>query len=131
MAKDENLPRYFVKVVRDGAKSGYRRGKVCEICDSEEEVHFHHFNTLSVLINKWVEERGLVFKDFDDALVWRQKFIEEHQTELYEEAATLCKEHHQRLHSVYGKNPALGTAKKQARWVQRMKEKHGKLEILG
>jgi len=130
MAKDENLPRYFIKIVRDGAKNSYNRSESCEICGTTQEVQFHHFNTLSVLINEWVEKRGLVFTSLDDAIEWRQKFIDEHKVELYEEAATLCKEHHQRLHAVYGRNPSLGTAKKQARWVQRMKEKHGKLEIL-
>jgi hypothetical protein len=131
MAKDENLPRYFIKICRDGAKSKYDKGSFCEICGTTEELHFHHFNTLSILINKWVEQRGLVFENFEHAVEWRDKFIAEHQKELYEDAATLCKEHHQKLHSLYGKNPILATAPKQARWVQKMKEKHGKkLEIL-
>ena len=130
MAKDENLPRYFIKVVRDGAKSRYQKGTECEICGSPDEIHFHHFHTLSILINKWVAEKGLVFESFEHAVEWRNKFIEEHQKELYDDAATLCNDHHERLHKLYGKNPALGTAAKQARWVQRMKEKHGKLEIL-
>ena len=51
--------------------------------------------------------------------------IEEFINEIYNEAATLCKAHHQRLHSIYGKRPKLVTALKQKRWVDKQREKHG------
>jgi hypothetical protein len=38
---------------------------------------------------------------------------------------TLCHTHHLKLHSIYGKDPSLGTAKKQMRWVEIQREKHG------
>ena len=55
----------------------------------------------------------------------RDDFIEEHHAELYEHTVTLCHTHHLQLHSIYGKDPGLGTAKKQARWVQIQREKYG------
>ena len=56
---------------------------------------------------------------------WREEFIDEHDAELYEYTATLCHKHHLQLHSIYGKDPLLSTAKKQERWVKIQREKHG------
>lgn len=119
------LKRYFIKYVRDGAKSKYPKGTECRICGVTEDLDFHHFSTLSVLANKWVKDRGLNIKTADDAMKWRDVFIEEHPYELYDDAVTLCKTHHEKLHSIYGGNPRLVTAKKQARWVERQREKNG------
>ena len=58
-------------------------------------------------------------------ILQRVEFIAEHRTELYDEAVTLCHEHHMRLHSIYGKRPKLVTAKKQIRWVGIQRDKHG------
>jgi hypothetical protein len=55
----------------------------------------------------------------------RDTFIEQHLLELYEEAVTLCHNHHLRLHSIYGKRPQLHTAQKQKRWVIKQREKYG------
>ena len=48
----------------------------------------------------------------------REDFILQYKNEIYNEAATLCKAHHLRLHSIYGKRPKLVTAPKQRRWVK-------------
>lgn len=119
------LKRYMVKYVRDGAKAAYEKGTECRICGSTEQLDFHHFSTISVLVNKWQKKRGLKIETAEEALKWRDVFIEEHQRELYEDAVTLCHEHHLKLHSIYGKNPGLHTAKKQARWVEIQREKNG------
>ena len=55
----------------------------------------------------------------------RDDFILEHTKELYDDAVTLCHDHHLRLHSIYGKRPKLFTAPKQSRWVERQREKYG------
>lgn len=124
-----DLKRYPVKYLRDYCKSKYIKGTECEICGTTENLHFHHFYTISVLVNKWFETHPMVTTR-DEVFAWREEFESQHPVELYDEAVTLCKTHHEQLHKVYGKNPELTTAKKQARWVQRMKEKHGKLEVL-
>ena len=45
-------------------------------------------------------------------------FIEEHKTEVYESAVTLCHMHHLKLHNIYSKRPKLVTAEKQRNWVE-------------
>lgn len=127
---DSELKRYPTKYLRDYCKSKYNKGTECEICGNIEELHFHHFHTISILVNTWFEKHQDRPSTEEEVFAWREKFEREHQTELYDDAATLCKEHHEKLHKIYGKNPALATAKKQARWVQKMKDKYGKMEIL-
>ena len=119
------LKRDFTKVVRDGAKSLYNKGCECEICGVTEPLEFHHYKTLSILVNKWVAKNKLSIDTLEDAQEHRDVFIEEYLEELYDLTVTLCKEHHAALHKVYGKNPTLGTSKKQARWVKKQREKHG------
>jgi len=119
MTKLKRLP---TKYVRDRAKSAYNKGTECFVCTTAEELEFHHFYTVSILLNTWIRKNRL---DPENILDFRDRFIEEHKTELYDETVTLCKNHHASLHMVYGKNPALGTAPKQKKWVEIQKEKHG------
>ena len=119
------LKRDLVKYVRDKAKSQYKKGTECYICGSTENLDFHHFNGLTELLESWLKEKKIQVKEEDDILNLREQFIAEHRTELYDEAVTLCHEHHLRLHSIYGKRPKLVTAKKQIRWVGIQRDKHG------
>ena len=119
------LKRDLVKYVRDKAKSQYKKGTECHICGSTENLDFHHFNGLTELLESWLKEKKIQVKEEDDILNLREQFIAEHRTELYDEAVTLCHEHHLRLHSIYGKRPKLVTAKKQMRWVGIQRDKHG------
>ena len=114
------LKRDLPKYIRDKAKSKYNKGTECQICGTTDELDFHHHYTLSLLIHRWVK---LNRRKPEDVLEWREQFIEEHYKELYEYVTTLCHSHHLRLHEVYGKNPNLGTAKKQMRWVQIQRDK--------
>ena len=61
----------------------------------------------------------------EEVLEFRDEFIQEHTAELYEHTVTLCHEHHLKLHSIYGKDPSLATAKKQEKWVEIQRSKHG------
>lgn len=117
-----DLKRYAIKYVRDRAKSKYQKDTKCYICRETEELDFHHFHTLSLLFNRWLIKNRL---DSNDVLEFRDRFIKEHDAELYEHAVTLCHTHHMKLHSIYGKNPDLGTWKKQKRWVTIQREKYG------
>ena len=116
------LKRDIVKYVRDKAKSKYKKGSSCEICGATEQLDFHHFYSLTPLLNQWMK-KNKHNPEYIQAL--REDFIEEHYAELYDHTATLCHTHHLQLHSIYGKDPALGTAKKQMRWVEIQREKHG------
>lgn len=116
------LKRDIVKYVRDKAKSRYEKGSECHICGSTEHLDFHHFYSLTGLLNKWLKDNNLN-PQYIQAL--REDFIDEHEDELYVHTVTLCNMHHKQLHSIYGKEPSLATAKKQARWVKIQREKHG------
>ena len=114
------MKRDVVKYIRDRAKSQYKKGSECYICGSKEKLDFHHYYTLTVLLNQWMLKNRL---KPEDVLEWRDTFIEQHRPELYDHAVTLCHLHHLQLHKVYGKNPNLGTAKKQMRWVEIQRNK--------
>jgi len=116
------LKRDPVKYIRDKAKARYEKGTECEICGEVTDLDFHHFHGLSLLYHRWSAKHNL---NEDDVVEHRDRFIAEHQEELYVHTATLCHAHHLKLHSIYGKNPGLGTAPKQKRWVGIQKDKYG------
>lgn len=118
----EGLAREITKYVRDKAKSKYDKGTECYICGGTDKLDFHHYNSLSPLLHKWVKNKML---SPEDVLDFREQFIEEHHYELYLHAVTLCHGHHLQLHSIYGKDPALFTAKKQEKWVEIQRTKNG------
>jgi len=125
MTELKSSNRLTVKWVRDRAKARYKKDIKCYICGETESLDFHHHFTLTPLLRRWMLKNGM--KD-TDVLVWRDKFIAEHEYELYEATITLCHTNHLNLHKVYGKTPGLGTAKKQIRWAGIQKEKFkGKL----
>jgi hypothetical protein len=119
------LKRDLVKYVRDKAKSKYQKGSECFICGSTENLDFHHFYGLTELLETWLRKNKISITSEEDILSLRERFIEEHLEEVYEQAVTICHEHHLQLHSIYGKRPQLVTAKKQQRWVQIQRDKHG------
>ena len=120
-----NLKRDLVKYVRDRAKSKYDKGTECRICESTENLDFHLFYGLTELLEKWLRENKLNIDSAEEIMEVRDTFIQQHLVELYEEAVTLCHNHHLRLHSIYGKRPKLHTAQKQKRWVAKQREKYG------
>ena len=124
----KKLKRDPVKYIRDRAKSKYEKGTECHICGADTEIDFHHFYTLAALLREWLKqktkERPEHYTD-EYIVIWRDEFIEDKWAELYQHTATLCHKHHLELHRLYGRNPALVTAKKQMRWVEIQREKHG------
>ena len=124
----KKLKRDPVKYIRDRAKSRYEKQSECYICGTKNELDFHHFYSLAPLLTQWLKEkkkeRPLHYTD-EYIIVWRDEFIEECHQELYKDTVTICHKHHLQLHSLYGRNPGLGTAKKQMRWVELQREKHG------
>ena len=120
------LTRDAVKFIRDGAKSRYNKGSECEICGSTENLDFHHYYSLAQLLDRWCTKNGITLNTDEEVLAIRERFIAEHEYELFEATVTLCHYHHHNcLHKIYAKSPGLGTAKKQMNWVRIQKEKHG------
>ena len=120
-----NLKRDLVKYVRDKAKSGYKKETQCYICGETERLEFHHFYGMTELLETWLKSKKITITSADEIMNLREIFIKEYTNEIYHEAATLCKAHHQRLHSIYGKRPKLVTALKQKRWVKIQRGKNG------
>tara|TARA_Y100000389_G_C17354840_1_gene460474 strand:+ start:684 stop:1067 length:384 start_codon:yes stop_codon:yes gene_type:complete len=124
----KKLKRDPVKYIRDRAKSKYKKDNECYICGQTSQLDFHHFYTLSPLLAKWlkvkVQERPSHYTH-EYITIWRDEFIEDNWAELYDDTVTICHTHHLELHSIYGRNPGLGTAQKQMRWVELQREKHG------
>ena len=118
------LNRDLVKYVRDKAKSQYHKADTCAICGSNEKLDFHHYNSMSEMLDKWLARNKHNPRTPEEIMAIRDEFIAEHHTEVYEATVTLCHPHHQKLHGVYGKRPSLATANKQPNWVEKQRIKH-------
>ena len=117
--------RDLVKYVRDKAKSQYKKGNECYICGNTDNLDFHHFYGLTELLDTWLRKNNITIEIEQDILDVREQFISENYEKVYNKTATLCHQHHLRLHSIYGKRPKLITAEKQAKWVEKQREKYG------
>lgn len=115
--------RIPVKWVRDRAKSAYEKKDACHICGTHDDLELHHTHSITILLENWVAEKGYDISTDEAILAVRDEFIDEHRREIYQEVYTLCNKHHVMLHGVYGKKPPLATAEKQARWIQKQKDK--------
>lgn len=115
--------RSVIKWVRDLAKSHYKKDTKCAICGVEHDLEFHHYYTVSLVINDYVRLNGLAVDTTEDILEMRDKFLQDHWREMVEEAVTLCADHHKLLHKLYGKEPPLNSASKQKSWVEKQHDK--------
>lgn len=115
--------RVMVKWCRDFIKSRYPKGDKCEICDASENLDFHHYSTFSLLVERYVREKGLKTDTDEDVCSWRADFCSDHEYELLDDTVTLCNEHHKRLHKIYTKQPPLSTCTKQSQWVEKQRSK--------
>jgi hypothetical protein len=120
------LKRDRVKYIRDRAKSAYVKDTECFICGDTEKLDFHHFNSVTELLERWIKQKNLTINSAEDMMDMRDEFIEFHHKEIYDDTVTLCHRHHLKLHSIYGKRPTLATAQKQERWVDKRREKEYK-----
>ena len=119
-----DLKRDPIKYVRDKAKSAYAKEGHCHVCGDTNNLDFHHYYSLTPLFNKWCKKNKISVKTEDDILAVRDRFIAEHHEEIYIQAITICNSLHEKLHSIYGKDPPLATAKKQMNWIAKQKEKN-------
>jgi hypothetical protein len=127
MASNTNK-RVGIKWIRDGAKSAYVKLPNCYICDTAADLELHHTHGLTNLFEKWAREKNYSIDTDEEVLAVREEFIDTHHKELYVDVFTLCTKHHQLLHKVYGKSPALITASKQGTWIENQKRKLNGME---
>lgn len=132
MAKNTNTKaRDPVKWIRDKAKALYQKGTECAICGSTEDLEFHHYHSLTNLLESWAKKKGYDLSNDEKVIEIRDEFIAEHHSELYEAATTLCNKHHLALHSIYGPKPLHTTATKQASWVEKQRVKFNERNSIG
>ena len=125
---EQKLKRDKIKYIRDRAKSQYPKGTECRICGDTENLDFHHYYSMTEMLEKWLKAKRKEDSEFyadENIEAWRDEFIEEHYEKVFDLTVTLCHKHHVQLHGIYGKRPALATSPKQIRWVERQREKHG------
>jgi hypothetical protein len=118
-----SLKRIPIKYVRDRAKGRYVKDSTCYVCGVGGSLDFHHLFTVDVLFDNWLKKNKISIKSAEDIIEVRDEFIESHTYEMFEYARTLCKGCHKRLHVVYGQRPALSTAEKQERWLDKQRDK--------
>lgn len=123
MAKNTQK-RIPVKWIRDKAKSAYTKQSHCYICNTTQDLELHHTHSMTLLLEQWSQKLGIELETDEQVLEHRDRFISEHHAEIYDFVFTLCNPHHVRLHSLFGKAPGLGTAKKQQHWIERQREKY-------
>jgi 5-methylcytosine-specific restriction endonuclease McrA len=123
MLKNTGLKRFPIKYIRDRAKSAYVKENSCYVCEATDKLELHHVCSISELFKRWCSKAGVVIDSLDDILAHRDKFIEEHNSELYEQVRTLCSVCHKRLHMFFGQHPPLQMAPKQLLWLDKLKGK--------
>jgi len=128
MAKNTGNNRIAVKWVRDRAKSAYDKKDRCYICNTDVDLELHHFNSITILLEKWAAAQGYDISTDAGILEVRDQFISEHNNELYEQVRTLCNKHHVALHQVFGKAPAINSTPRQERWVDIQRDKFSGVE---
>lgn len=122
MAKNTNK-RISIKWVRDRAKSAYEKDSKCFVCGSCADLELHHLHSMTLLLDRWCQVKGIQLVSDEDILAVRDQFIQDHYQEIYTQVYTLCNKHHVRLHQVFGKAPGLQSALKQQRWLELQQNK--------
>ena len=68
------LKRDKIKYIRDRAKSAYVKDEECYICGGTESLDFHHFLSVTELLDKWIKVKKLVILTAEDMMEMRDEF---------------------------------------------------------
>lgn len=122
-----NLKRDEVKYLRDGIKANYKKTTECYICNSTENLEYHHYTPLVYLWDTYKKDNKIDIQEVSTIMHIRDDFYGIYRTELIDDCITLCKVHHSKLHSIYGKtySGANYITKKVRRWVGIQRKKNG------
>lgn len=123
---EKTLKRDPVKYIRDSMKSQYKAREQCFICGCSENIELHHLYSVAELWHAWQKSSRVRVETDEDIINCREQFITENALYLSNEHLySLCKAHHQRLHSIFGKSYSNYTARKVAKWLDAQKLKAG------
>ena len=122
------LKRFPIKYIRDYIKKDYKLRDECYICGSKEKLELHHIFSVSQLFNEWCTQHKITEIDSVEKITsLREKFAIDCKESLdHHNLYTLCKSHHQRLHTIYGQRYSNHLAPKIKNWLDIQKDKHGR-----
>ena len=120
------LKRFPVKYIRDYLKKRYQKTDNCYICGIKDNLEFHHLYSVSELFNSWcVTNNVKEINTVEEINTYREQFEKDYFWELSNDnALTLCKQHHERLHNIFGQRYDNSVVKKVKNWVEIQKEKN-------
>ena len=122
-----SLKRFPIKYIRDFIKKDYKLRDECYVCGTKESLELHHLYGLSELFDKWCTTNKIKKVDTVEIINQiREEFANDEKDKLSNKNLyTLCKNHHVRLHTVYGQRYANYLAPKIKNWLDIQKEKNG------
>ena len=120
------LKRIPVKYVRDYIKKFYKYDTKCYICSSTDSLELHHLYSISELWNVWIETNKYKVDTYEAVKSLREDFYRLHLDLLSEKNLfTLCRSHHEKLHSIYGQRYSNWRSQKVKEWIEVQKTKFG------
>jgi len=122
------LKRFPIKYKRDYIKKDYKIRDECFICGTKENLELHHLFSVSQLFNDWCLKNKVTEIDSVEKITsLREIFSVDCKESLdHHNLYTLCKNHHQRLHNIYGQRYSNHLVPKIRNWLEIQKEKHGR-----
>lgn len=122
-----DLRRIPIKYIRDFIKKDYKLRDECFICKSKENLELHHIYSISQLFEDWCNKNFIrEVSSVEGIKDLRVKFYEDEFSRLCNENLyTLCKNHHERLHNIYGQRYSNHIAPKIINWLILQREKNG------
>ena len=120
------LKRIPIKYIRDYMKKHYKARDCCFVCGSTERLELHHIYSVSQLFDDWCKQNSVKQIDtVEEMNSIRERFCQDEEERLSNSNLyTLCKPHHERLHSIYGQKYSNHLAQKVIRWLTIQKDKH-------
>lgn len=123
------LKRDKIKYIRDKIKSNYKARDKCYICGTVNELELHHIYSLAELFKVWCKNNDIEIEDITTVSQInkaRVEFQEDCKDQLSNNNMyTLCKDHHKKLHNIYGQSYHNIIAKKIEKWLEIQREKYG------
>lgn len=127
-----SLKRDPVKFLRDFLKKDHKYGTECYICGCQEKLELHHIYTLSYLWDTWARKNGInrhQIRSVEEMIELRPKFFEDNKEYLNpDDYYMLCKQHHARLHNLFGLSYSTVVAEKVKVWIE--KQRNGNFQKL-
>lgn len=125
---EKKLKRDPVKYIRDFMKSDYKARECCYLCGSPDNIELHHLYSVAELWHAWTKKNKITITSDEDVISCRETFIQDNALYLSNEHLySLCKPHHQRLHSIYGKSYSNYMAKRVKAWLEAQRDKAGEI----